>query len=83
MTEPFRYNDDALVDTKTINAYIDELEEVKAQLEQVIDIADDLADSLSEFLPESTSCDCEECIDVSKYHERIKKLDQFKEELKA
>jgi hypothetical protein len=60
-----------------------QLEKVKAQLEQAIDIADDLADSLSEFLPESTSCDCEECIDVSRYHERIKKLDQFKEELKA
>jgi predicted transcriptional regulator len=31
MNEPFRYNDDALVDAETINAYIEELEEVKLE----------------------------------------------------
>jgi hypothetical protein len=30
-TSTFRYNDDALVDAKTINAYIEELEEVKLE----------------------------------------------------
>jgi hypothetical protein len=30
-SEPFRYNDDALVDAETINAYIEELEEVKLE----------------------------------------------------
>ena len=30
-TSTFRYNDDALVDAETINAYIEELEEVKLE----------------------------------------------------
>ena len=32
-TSTFRYNDDALVDAKTINAYIEELEELKKEAE--------------------------------------------------
>lgn len=39
MNEPFRYNDDALVDAKTINAYIEELEEVKEQRDEAIRLA--------------------------------------------
>ena len=36
-TSTFRYNDDALVDAKTINAYIDELEEKEELINRAFD----------------------------------------------
>ena len=38
-TSTFRYNDNALVDAKTINAYIEELEEIKEQRDEAIRLA--------------------------------------------
>jgi hypothetical protein len=34
-TSTFRYNDDALVDARTINAYIEELEEIQKENENI------------------------------------------------
>jgi len=35
-SEPFRYNDDALVDAETINAYIEELEEAELEKDKLL-----------------------------------------------
>jgi hypothetical protein len=44
-TSTFRYNDDALVDAKTINAYIEELEEIQKENENIKSSCADLIEA--------------------------------------